>query len=149
MRRSLVVAGALAVMLMGAVVPAQATTVTDAAMSSFDVENDSVLLIAQTDPSSGTENTADILDGTISEDSNQSEVDYRLAHVGIGGAVYEIESVSPDLIPSSSNHDEAPRPAGITAATPPPSMLLLVGTGLTGLAGMLRRRLARRHRIAW
>ena len=59
----------------------------------------------------------------------------------------ELKSVAQDLAPAS-NH-EASRQSSMTTATPPPSMLLLVGTGLTGLAGMVRRRLARRHRIAW
>src|SRR5262249_33400821 len=59
----------------------------------------------------------------------------------------ELESFARDLAPAS-NHD-ASRQSSMTTATPPPSMLLLVGTGLTGLAGMVRRRLARRHRIAW
>jgi len=59
----------------------------------------------------------------------------------------ELKSVAQDLAPAST-HD-ASRQSSMTTATPPPSMLLLVGTGLTGLAGMVRRRLARRHRIAW
>ena len=59
----------------------------------------------------------------------------------------EPESFTQDPAPAS-NHD-ASRQSSVTTATPPPSMLLLVGTGLTGLAGMVRRRLARRQRIAW
>jgi len=67
----------------------------------------------------------------------------------IGGVIDELTSVPLDLALPSPKHDDASPQASITAATPPPSMLLLVGTGLTGLAGMVRRRLTRRNRIAW
>jgi microcystin-dependent protein len=59
----------------------------------------------------------------------------------------ELERFAQGRAPAT-NHD-ASRQSSMTTATPHPSMLLLVGTGLTGLAGMVRRRLARRHRIAW
>ncbi|PYO02295.1 MAG: hypothetical protein DMD91_04620 [Candidatus Rokuibacteriota bacterium] len=102
MKRVLVVAGAVVVMLTGAVTPAHATTATYSTSSPLDVE-------------------LRVID--------------------------EPTSVSLDQAPPSPNHDRAPR-TSMKAATPP-SMLLLVGTGLTGLAGMVRRRLARRHRIVW
>ncbi len=128
MRRLLVVAGAMAVMLTGARALAHATKVTYSTTSSLDVERDDVV-ITQTDPSSS------------------GEVKFRL--VEIGGVIDELTSVPLDLALPSPNHDDASPQASITAATPPPSMLLLVGTGLTGLAGMVRRRLTRRNRIAW
>jgi len=70
-----------------------------------------------------------------------------VARTGPASSGVELASFARDLAPAS-NHD-ASRQSSTTTATPPPSMLLLVGTGLTGLAGMVRRRLARRHRIAW
>ena len=60
----------------------------------------------------------------------------------------ERESLALELAPPTASQD-ASRQSSMMTATPPPSVLLLVGAGLTGLAGMVRRRLARRHGIAW
>ena len=86
--------------------------------------------------------------------STRSSLDVGSDHVTLGTAPgpsssdMELESLALDLVPPTSNHDSSRQPS-ITTATPPPSMLLLVGAGLTGLAGMVRRRLARRQGIAW
>jgi hypothetical protein len=125
MRRVRVVTSALAVMLLGVVLPAHATTVTNSTSGSLDVEPDHVI--------------------DTSGDRRPDDVEYRVVRLEIGGAMFELEGVSLGPGQPSSPKDELAPPASITAATPPPSMLLLVGTGLAGLAGLVRRRLVRRH----
>lgn len=75
------------------------------------------------------------------------QIAWSSIHAEIGLVEYDILTGSVILIPSLSNTGGGPGNTMVHAqatVTPEPSTLLLVGTGLPVLAGVARRRLARR-----
>jgi len=102
------------------------------------------ILITQTVPSAGSGSVSGTMDGTISANSSTGQVDFSVTHVDIGLVSYDVRSNPLDLVPPSTNNGDATVQARVTV-TPEPSTLVLVGSGITGLAGMVRRRLARRQ----
>ncbi len=103
-----------------------------------------VALMGATAPAHATTQTFSAA-SSLDVESDQVRLVVQMAPVS---SDLERESLALELAPPTASQD-ASRQSSMMTATPPPSVLLLVGTGLTGLAGMVRRRLARRHGIAW
>src|SRR5262249_38606396 len=102
------------------------------------------ILITQTVPSAGSGSVSGTMEGTITATSSNGLVTFDVTHVDIGLVSYDVRSNPLDLVPPSTNNGNATVQARVTV-TPEPSTLVLVGSGITGLAGMVRRRLARRQ----
>ena len=118
MRRMFVLASVMTSVLLGTMSPAHATVMP---MS---------ILVTKIDPTSEPAMLDGILDATIAARAHTTQV--ALAPSSLAAR------------PSASGPDDEAFPALLTVAAEP-STLLLVGTGVAGLAGMVRRRLARRR----
>jgi hypothetical protein len=86
------------------------------------------ILITANDPTSEPTMRDGILDATLA----------------VRADTIEVASGTLAAVPSASSTDDDAFPALLTVAAEP-STLLLVGTGVAGLAGMVRRRLIRRR----
>jgi len=132
MRRMLEAATVMTMMLVGTIVPVGATVMP---MS---------ILVTKTDPTSEPETLAGILDGTIAAGAHATTMALGVDRLEIGGVTSVLAPSSLASVPLASDRDDEAFPAFLTVAAEP-STLLLVGTGVAGLAGMVRRRLARRR----
>jgi hypothetical protein len=111
-----------------------------------------VLSINQSIPSAG---SASSLVGALTGEFTSpigggGQIDWSSTHATIGLVDYDIATGSVILVPSASNTGGGPGNTmvhGQISVVPEPSTLLLVGTGLTLLAGMARRYWARGPQI--